>query len=240
MENASKALIMAGGMLIVVLLVSLVLYAWKLFAEYQTSQDNLSNIENVTEFNLKFTNYDRDNVQGYEIISLINQVIDYNSRKSNVSDKNDEGYNPITLIIEMGSMDNRKKLTRDDNIRLFSGPGNLNYTQSGVVNQLNTILNEVNQIETIYGGADRASKIAKIIGKIYDTTNTNEAIEKFNAISEFKVNNSNELNSEKNRVYSYYEYVQFKKAVFKCTKLTYDDVSGRVNEMKFEFTGKIH
>lgn len=40
-------------------------------------------------------------------------------------------------------------------------------------------------------------------------------------------------------LYKYYEYVQFKKAVFKCTKLHYDEQTGKVDELNFEFTGKI-
>ena len=35
----------------------------------------------------------------------------------------------------------------------------------------------------------------------------------------------------------YYEYVQFKRAKFKCTGTEYDKNSGRIINMKFECTG---
>ena len=38
----------------------------------------------------------------------------------------------------------------------------------------------------------------------------------------------------------YYEYMQFKRGVFKCTNLEYDSVTGRVIKIDFLFTGKIH
>ena len=39
---------------------------------------------------------------------------------------------------------------------------------------------------------------------------------------------------------SYYEYMQFKKAIFKCNNIEYDvGNTGRVKKIEFEFTGKI-
>ena len=78
MENASKALIMAGGMLLAILIISLLMYAWSLFSKYQASKDSLSDVEDTAKFNEQFANYDRDDVKGYEIISLINKITDYN------------------------------------------------------------------------------------------------------------------------------------------------------------------
>ena len=111
MENASKALIMAGGMLLAILIVSLLVYAWSLFSKYQSSQDDLVNIEDTAKFNEQFTNYQRDNVKGYDILSLANKVTDYNYRKSESDRTNDENYVPITIVINLTD-DNLKSLRR--------------------------------------------------------------------------------------------------------------------------------
>lgn len=111
MENASKALIMAGGMLLAILIVSLLVYAWSLFSKYQSSQDDLTDIEDTAKFNEQFTNYQRDNVKGYEILSLANKVTDYNYRKSESDRTNDENYVPITIVINLTD-DNLKSLRR--------------------------------------------------------------------------------------------------------------------------------
>ena len=113
MENASKALIMAGGMLLAILIVSLLVYAWSLFSKYQSSQDDLTDIEDTAKFNEQFTNYQRDKVKGYEILSLVNKVIDYNYRKTNAEGaQNDEKYKFVTIIIKMGDAEKRKKLIK--------------------------------------------------------------------------------------------------------------------------------
>ena len=111
MENASKALIMAGGMLLAILIVSLLVYAWSLFSKYQSSQDDLTDIEDTAKFNEQFTNYQRDNVKGYDILSLANKVTDYNYRKSKSDRTNDENYVPITIVINLTD-DNLKSLRR--------------------------------------------------------------------------------------------------------------------------------
>mgnify|MGYP004457397595 CR=1 FL=1 len=113
MENASKALIMAGGMLLAILIVSLLVYAWSLFSKYQSSQDDLTDIEDTAKFNEQFTNYQRNNVKGYDIISLANKVVDYNYRKTNAENaKNDEKYSFITVKIDMVSDEFRQKLIK--------------------------------------------------------------------------------------------------------------------------------
>ena len=111
MENASKALIMAGGMLLAILIVSLLVYAWSLFSKYQSSQDDLTDIEDTAKFNEQFTNYQRDNVKGYDILSLANKVTDYNYRKSKSNNTNDENYVPITIEIYLTD-DNLESLRR--------------------------------------------------------------------------------------------------------------------------------
>ena len=102
---------MAGGMLLAILIVSLLIYAWSLFSKYQSSQDDLTDIEDTAKFNEQFTNYQRDNVKGYDILSLANKVTDYNYRKSESDRTNDENYVPITIAINLTD-DNLKSLRR--------------------------------------------------------------------------------------------------------------------------------
>ena len=258
MENASKALIMAGGMLLAILIIALLLYAWSLFSKYQSSKDELQDIENTAKFNEQFANYDRKGVQGYELLSLVNKVIDYNYRKSNLSEaKNDEKYKPIKITINMKTESIRKRtLTVDgNNLRLFK----LNqYIQSDVANTFKSIIDICTEIENRYGGADCATKMAKSISSIYLTDeqiaqNQNmgksvddswkEAIKKFNSISlNLTVENKSQLITQQDDVYKYYEYVQFKRSKFNSdtSAIKYDASTGRICEMKFDFTGELY
>lgn len=107
MENASKALLMAGGIMLTMLIVSLLLYGWTSLTEYQESQDRIKEVEDLAKFNQQFTNYERNDVQGYELLSLVNKVIDYNQRKASTGENsssaagNDSSYKPIDIIINM-------------------------------------------------------------------------------------------------------------------------------------------
>lgn len=255
MENASRALIMAGGMLLAILIISLLIYAWSLFSKYQSSQEELSNIEDTAKFNGQFTNYDRKSVQGYEILSLVNKVIDYNYRKSSAEGaKNDYKYKPITIVINFGSSDNMKKITKDGTNRVFTA-SSYSYTQSNTVNTFKSIIDEMGNIEKRYGGADYATKIAKGIDGIIlseeqleqnrnknidDETSWNNAVKKFNANSNnTKVNSKDGLLQEKDYMYKYYEYMQFKRALFDsvASSIEYDNQTGRITKMEFKFTG---
>lgn len=85
MENASKALVMAAGVLIGVLLLSLAVY---LFADFgaTSARINAQNAEKqLIEFNSKFTSYegfkDKDGnwkITIYDIISLASYAKEYN------------------------------------------------------------------------------------------------------------------------------------------------------------------
>lgn len=71
MENASKALIMAGSVLIGVLIMTLAVY---LFVDFGTTsaQINEQNAQNqITQFNSKFTSYEgKEDITIYDIITI--------------------------------------------------------------------------------------------------------------------------------------------------------------------------
>lgn len=120
MENASKALLMAGGIILTILVFSLLLYAWASIQEYQSNQQKMLEVEELTEFNLKFTNYERNDVKGYELLTLVNKVIDYNQRYSEAGATtssaagNSMQFSPITVNIKLdnpGEDTKRNELT---------------------------------------------------------------------------------------------------------------------------------
>ena len=260
MENASKALIMAGGMLLAILIISLLVYAWSLFSKYQASKDSLADIEDTAKFNEQFANYDRDDVQGYELLSLVNKVIDYNNRKTNAEGaKSTEKYTPMAIVINMS--DDRKMLAKEEENKLFTSA---TYMQSNTTNTFGAILSEMNNIESGYGGADAATKIAKSFDSIFLSDgqidseinkgrNYNDIIKEAGKIfnSYYRTGNvkydtsfrySNEYIKHRNNFLKYYEYVQFKKAKFQSQSnmIKYDEVTGRIISMTFNFTGKLN
>ena len=93
MENASKALIMAGGILVGVLVLSLMVY---LFADFgsTSAQINAQNKQNqLSQFNSKFTEYAKENNKYYEGNEK-NQIIVYLENKQ-IQENTQEQYNQL-------------------------------------------------------------------------------------------------------------------------------------------------
>ena len=244
MENASKALLMAGGVLLVMLIVSFFIFSWGKFSEFYNQSDELAKITDITKFNLQFTNYDRDGVYGYELLSLANKVADYNFRKSNDSEaKNDEKSKPISLQIKMEKGKVNDKIAYGDTAVLFTSG---NYDTGSINSGFTSLLSNISALENEYG-KENLQNLSKSIGDIfidesrYSTADDlleakKEVIRKFNSITkqrgtqkDTQYNNIANCNfdekrnvanlysiiqSYKNVAYKYYEYVQFKKAKF--------------------------
>ncbi len=180
MENASRALIMAGGVLLVMLIVALLLFSRGRIEEFYSKDEKLIDIEDISKFNLQFTNYEKRDVYGYEIISLANKVADYNMRFSNVANaQNDEKYTPITMTVSLDGKS--EKLSVGDVIdekgnnltagfgRNFFGSYNASnnpMVQSSVRNDIIAIIEQATQIETFYRDSTTASKLAKSINTL--------------------------------------------------------------------------
>lgn len=177
MENASKALLIAGGILMVMLIIGLLAFSWSKITDFYNKDDELAEIEDVSKFNLQFTNYQRDKVYGYELISLANRVADYNMRYSTVG-KNDEKYNPITMeftmtkeqadqlqfndFIEIPDINGKKQ--KISTTKLFS---DTRYTQSTLSNEIvDKIFKIAIKTEEIYGSSTIATKLAKSINSL--------------------------------------------------------------------------
>ena len=95
MENASKALIIAGGMLIAMLIVGLLTWGYTQLSNSQAAQVTEEERQQIVDFNERFEAYNRTTVRGYQMISLSNLVYDTNARY-----RDEEGYTPVTITVD--------------------------------------------------------------------------------------------------------------------------------------------
>lgn len=290
MENSAKALLMAGGVLVTMLIVTLLFYFKGKITEYYNDQGKIDDIANVADFNKQFTNYERDKVYGYEIISLANMVEDYNTRHSGADNApNDEKYTPFTLVVSFEGKGNdvEQKIwyNTEGGINHLFNSNNDVLTQSETSNQVVDRILKATEIEDLYGVSE-TTKLAKSINKLIvkeDPINIDYQVQKLmneqkvsydkaililkrKAIADFRAiikdkdpvpYESSEVNSLYNdmknlllygkyqmSIRQYYEYYQFKKAIFECDKekILYDNGvggTGRIIGMTFKFTGKV-
>ena len=79
MENASKALIMAGGVLIAILLLTFFVYILNVIGAHTARVYEDLEASEISEFNQKFLNYDgRDDLKIQDVVTIVGLAIDNN------------------------------------------------------------------------------------------------------------------------------------------------------------------
>jgi hypothetical protein len=90
MENASKAIIMAGAILISTLIVSIMIYLFAVFGGFSRDMSTKISGEKITQFNNNFEKYSgRIDVTAQEIVSIINFAKEYNDENQLSTTDND-------------------------------------------------------------------------------------------------------------------------------------------------------
>ena len=78
MENASKALLIAGGVMIAILILSIVMYLVATYKEVGETHQDISLENEVKSFNSNFTKFiGREDITAQEIVTIINYCQEY-------------------------------------------------------------------------------------------------------------------------------------------------------------------
>ena len=96
MENASKALLMAGGILLALMILVLLVYAITSMTNFTNAQDEKFSAQQIQEFNNGYLAYNKTRMYGTDIITVVNKAIDYNSKLGT----DDEKYK-INIILKL-------------------------------------------------------------------------------------------------------------------------------------------
>lgn len=80
MENASKALVMAGGVLLAIMIIAVLMYVVQNSGQYTDREDKLDKIEQIVKFNQEYESYDKTLMRGTDVISVVNKSASYNQR----------------------------------------------------------------------------------------------------------------------------------------------------------------
>ena len=248
MENASKALIMAGSVLIALMIIGALILTFSNLTAYQETNTRSTRSTQMAEFNSQYENYNRKDVRGSDLYSLLNKAIDYNRRESsagtNWADKGQEiAYEP--MVIEF-TIDKSELVAPDGASKLFTTN---TYTVSGKSNDFgNKVKDEIDDLEGEYGQSSLTNLTTNLTKIFIDDSSTSqekkEAVQNFNSASKKKtVSDFKEIDGKsqiRQDVYMYYEYIQFKRAHFDCEKVEYNNETGRITKMEFKFNGKFN
>lgn len=189
MENASKALIMAGSVLIALIIIGALILMFSNLSSYQETNVQGERSAQIVEFNNQFETYNRKDVRGNELYSLLNNAINYNRTKSiaGIIDSSnttwaDQGeniaYEPITIKFKIDV----SLLSVDGSNRLFTDRSGT-YTVSGNSNTFeNSIKDTISKLEDSYGATslnNLTTNITKIFPTNPSTTQQNNAVDAF-------------------------------------------------------------
>ena len=101
MENASKALIMAAGILISVLILSLAVYLIATFGSSSAEIQKINEEKIISEFNSQFTVYDgRKDLTIYDVITVANYAKE-NNEKYELTEENRGKENTYYISVKL-------------------------------------------------------------------------------------------------------------------------------------------
>ena len=148
MENASKALIMAGSVLIALIIISCLVLMINNLSTYQGLQTQSEEVAQIEKFNNQYIIYNRDDVRGSDLYSLMNKVIDYNIRQSTEGKELGQngqyvGYRPMSISIDLKSYQSNLAYLDGKN-RLFTSA---RYAASGTNNGIEGIKEKITNLE---------------------------------------------------------------------------------------------
>ena len=233
MENASKALLMAGGVLIALLVISLMILAFDQMSQYQKSQSDLVETKQLAEFNEQFTQYVRDDLNVIDLVTLANKVVNFNIKESGAGEI--DYSQKITLQINM-------KNYKDKHIGTLFAKSQ--YMVQNGSSEFFTIIDKYTELEKKYT-LKVISALSSNIESLKSYYNDKDTING-KSVSEITGKNvvagselANLENKLKNKDFSdiekYSEYSEFKTTEFKGLQPEY--TNGQISKLIFEYVG---
>ena len=242
MENASKALLMAGGILIALLVISALILMFNQIGDYGKSQEEMKRNSQLVEFNKDFERYlENKGITGADVISLFNKVNDYNHKTVNVSDGEDAEKTldyTIKIKLTVYGLDKFNETYASD---LFS-KSSYTIANSGTNyknNELKEALDKGKEAEARFVDTkELTTDQLKQLSSLYDKKDVNNSK---NAIKEKykEMNNRQDIaltESEIKLIVNYREYWEFKTAKFK----PYDDITNGIKSVGYASSGQIN
>lgn len=216
MENASKALIIAGGILLSMIVISLFFYMFGNMSTLVQRTEKDTTQEETVDFNKGFEAYNKKIMYGADIISVFNKATDNNIKyKATVDNENQEYF--INIIINFKKDLGTRKETYTKN-RRGTGYDMSNNTENIVFRKNNSysLLNDKDKIQKLL--IDAVSWVDQEDNKTY--VNQDSSVSTYTqGCTSYTV--------------TYYPASEFKRKIFYCNDMKYSKTSGRVIEMSF-------
>ena len=203
MENASKALMFAGIILITLMVISAVVFMYRDLTSVKRQESENQKVEEIAEFNKSFESYEKE-LKGAQMFSLANKITDYNNKYAGK-----DGYEAITLTV----------------INTSNGADYYTTLQTKVDNIMNTYRssNYLEALNDAYKTKDNSSATDEEKDKADITIR--EIKDKIGSAADNKIDINNKF-----KIYN--EYKAIKNKTFKSEGVTYYS-NGRIQSMTY-------
>lgn len=225
MENASKALIMAGSILIAILIIALLVYGYNQLSETEQIRSDAEATDKVADYMRQFEQFNRT-LYGSELLSLANLQEDYNTSET----REDLGYDRIEITVKIN-----KEIPESPYFTLGS------HSLEEIANDQNDIEEEIdnydepkyNNKNVKYYSQRRNREIAIDFGMNPPSNMLDDDIEYEYLLKDSTTSNLiSEIQDYRNLTSIYNEFRTGKR--FRCTETEYNNQNGRINLMHFE------
>lgn len=130
MENASKALLIAGGVLIALIIITMFILIFNRMASIQEEQAERTELEQLAAFNSEFEAYNKQIMYGVDVITLINKVEENNKKYSRNNDYK------ITIVLNNVEISNSSSLIGTDQEKYIYKCTKIEYNDLGRVSKM--------------------------------------------------------------------------------------------------------
>lgn len=218
MENAVKALEIAGSVLMAVLILSCIVFGYSKVREFKQEEEKEERILQASDFNKDFDAYDRDNLYGTDMFSISNKIETYN-KKENLDER--KQYAKINLNIKVNN--------QIKNAQYFNKS---NYNENQLNDAYKKLSDEINKANKKHFGKSVS------YWKNYGTGGTLEK-KLLQALGKDKYNAStSEINQLKIEIEKYDKLINEQEDMarkrFECIKIEYDNNTGRIIRLEFQ------
>lgn len=226
MENASKALIMAGSILIALLVIGIATFVYGKFTDVQQTITDVDEEEKAVNYNKSFEEYNRT-IYGSELLSLANLQQDYNEIRVNL-----KGFNNVTIKIDI-----KTNFVANGKTYLSTGLKTIGQIRAA----RNLFETDIEYYETEVDSKnktirDYAQMSNREIAKIFGIETPSDIPDYDIDLSTVKFKNGKTIQGEVEKYKNIKTtYTEFKRKTFKCTNVKYDELA-RITEMKYEET----
>ena len=100
MENAAKALTIAGGVLIAIIVIATLWYSFQQWGILPQAKADNEKISQEVEFNKEFESYNKQNLYGTDVITVLNKAMASNEKYGITYDPNDPYFIDVQFILE--------------------------------------------------------------------------------------------------------------------------------------------